>query len=132
VNKHGNLSHRSPWLTDRLVRQLQEMLHVKSAREQQLMMQVQALQSQLGVPPGLMDASVYGVNHIDNPFGGIADMGNEDLRSISELDIRGLNGNHAVQLSKHLQSPLAAGQDDSTMTEQLLNDNLAALVDFRD
>jgi hypothetical protein len=124
--------HQSPWLTASSGRQLQEMLHVKSAREQQLMMQVQALQSQLGVPSGMMDASMYGVNSIDNPFGGIADMGNEDLRSINELDIRGLNGSHAVQVGKHLQSPLSGGHEDSTMTEQILNDNLAALVDFRD
>jgi hypothetical protein len=108
------------------------MLHIKSAREQQLMMQVQALQAQLGVPSGMLDASMYGVNGIDNPFGGIADMGNEDLRSISELDIRGLNGNHAVQVGKQLQSALSNGNDDSAMTEQVLNDNLAALVDFRD
>ena len=127
-----NVTYQSPWLIDSPGRQLQEMLHVKSAREQQLMMQVQALQSQLGVPSGMMDTSIYGVNNIDNPFGGIADMGNEDLRSISELDIRGLNGNHTVQVGKHLQSPLSGGHDDSTMTEQILNDNLAALVDFRD
>jgi hypothetical protein len=113
-------------------RQLQEMLHIKSAREQQLVMRVQALQSQLGGSTRMMGTSIYGTNNIDNPFSGIGDIGNEDLRSIDELDIRGLISGNSATAGRNMSSPLAAMNEDSTMSEQMLNDDLAALVDFRD
>lgn len=113
-------------------RQLQEMLNIKSAREQQLMMQVQSLQSQLGVPSHLMNQGIYGsVGSATDPFSGLGDLGTDDLRSINDLDLRALGNGH-TEMAKHLVSPLSAGHEDTTMAEQILNDDMAALVDFRD
>jgi hypothetical protein len=107
------------------------MLHIKSAREQQLMMQVQALQSQLGVPLNMMDQGIYGAGSANDPFTGLADLGTDDLRSINDLDLRALGHNHTA-MGKHLASPLSAGHEDSAMADQMLNDDMVALVDFRE
>lgn len=114
-------------------RQLQEMLHIKSAREQQLLLQVQALQSQLGVPPNMMEQGIYTGTGANDPFTGIADLGTDDLRSINDLDLRSLGHRHNHStIGKQLASPLSAGHEDSIMADQILNDDMAALVDFRD
>jgi len=95
------------------------------------MMQVQALQSQLGVPSHMMDQGLYGVGGANDPFSGLADLGTDDLRSINELDLRALGNAHG-EIGKHLASPLSVGHEDSAMADQILNDDMAALVDFRD
>jgi hypothetical protein len=112
-------------------RQMQEMLHLKTAREQQMMMQIQSLQSQLGMAgPSMMHPSIYingnvngNINHASDPFSSMTDMGPDDLRSINELDFRGL-------VEKRQAEEDAIGND--RMHEHMMNDDIAALVDFRE
>lgn len=62
------------------------MLNLKSAREQQLMHEIQRLQTQI-------DPSGQGGNTFSNRtdhFSGMGDMGVEDLRSVNDFDLQGL------------------------------------------
>lgn len=62
------------------------MLNLKTAREQQLMMEIQRLQSQGGSSGH--DSDSY-ISRVD-AFAGLGDMGVEDLRSVNDFDLQGL------------------------------------------